>query len=863
MQSIEHARPAMNRFPAPAPFPPAAMPAPRTSLLVVLGARLAYIATRIGLPPLVLAHVGLAEYGLWAACFVLVAWTGLGPIGVGMVMVRGVAEAAARGDVRGMGHRMADATVLIAALAAAVLGAVALATPWLLALFKVDAHLRDTASGVFIGTCAIVLVEACLAAPSLALQGLRRTTEEQFAWVAGFVVEALLIVGLLWAGAGLAGLLAAFATRSVVTMGLAAWQLRRLVPGLRMALSAGWLARCTALFRQAASLQASQVAAIALQSMDRVAAGMALGPAGTAVMDLGGKFSSTTAAVAAAVCGNVTAHSAHHHAVGDRGGLAAAVHQGLSQTALLLALLCPPLAFLAGPLLGAWLGASADLSAIAPVLVASTLAAHAMLLTGPANAALRASGDLRPELALHALRLALALAGIGLALLATATTAGAIATGLAAGTLAAAVLYLPFAHARLGLPQGRWLRACLAPATAGYLSAAAGALAVSQAWGLPLGDVAAWSGLGRLQALQALALGGAVHALVFAVLAWAWLLDTATRARLAALVGVAVLATGCATTIDPVPHPVRAAQFKPAQKSEVAEFVSPEMLAEMEAPVDPVYRLGAGDVIQVQAWARPELTGKHVVGPDGRITVPLAGPVRLSGHTRESAASEVMAKLDAYYQSLAMTISVEQYTANRITVLGRVQNPGAIAFEHPPTLLEALAKAGSLPVIDKQATLTRCAVIRGRERVIWVDLKRLLNQGDIRLNLRLQPNDLVYIPDSDDTLVYVMGAVQRPGTYRLTPDMSLTDALMKAGGPTEDALPEKITLYRPGSQGSQAAPLSDLVSGARRVNFSLEEGDVIYVPSSGLARVGYVMRQLLPGLSFFTSTAALAKASEK
>jgi polysaccharide biosynthesis/export protein len=845
------------------PSAAAPIPAPRTSLSVVLFARLAYIVTRIGLPPLVLAHVGLAEYGLWAACFVLVAWTGLGPIGVGMLTVRGVAEAAARGDVRAMGQRMAEATVLIAGLAATVLGAIALAAPWLLVVFKVEPHLRDTATHVFVGTCAIVLLEACLAAPSLALQGLRRTTEEQISWVAGFVVEAVLIVALLLGGAGLSGLLLAFAIRSLVTTAMATWQLRQLLPQLRLQLVPGWTQRCSDLLRQALALQLSQVAAIVLQSMDRVVAGLSLGPVATAVMDLGGKFSSTTGAVAAAVCGNVTAHSAHHHATGDKRALAGAVREGLAQTAGLLALLCPPLVFLAGPLLGAWLGSSADLATIAPVMMASSLAAHLVLMTGPVNAALRASGDLMPEIGFHLLRFVLALAGLGSALALWALDAGTLAVGLAAGTALAAAIYLPLAHARIGLAPAAWLKVCAPASLSGYVSAALGAIVVSRVWNLPLSDVTAWSEMGRIESLQALLLGGLVHALALASLAWFWLLNGATRARLVAAIGIAALVTGCATVIDPVGNAYSADKFKPAQKSDVASFVAPELLVELEAPADPVYRLGAGDIVQLQAWARPELSGKHTLGPDGRITVPLAGPLRLGGHTRESAAGEILGKLDAYYQALALSISVEQYTANRITVLGRVQNPGAIAFDHPPTLLEALAKAGSLPVIDKQATLTRCAVIRGRERVIWVDLKRLLNQGDIRYNLRLQAGDLVYIPDSDDTLIYVMGAVQRPGTYRLTPDMSLNDALMKAGGPSEDAVTEQITLYRPGSQVSQLAPLSQLITGAKRVNFSLEEGDVIYVPASGLSRVGYAMRQLLPGLSFFTSTAALAKASEK
>jgi polysaccharide biosynthesis/export protein len=189
-------------------------------------------------------------------------------------------------------------------------------------------------------------------------------------------------------------------------------------------------------------------------------------------------------------------------------------------------------------------------------------------------------------------------------------------------------------------------------------------------------------------------------------------------------------------------------------------------------------------------------------------------------------------------------------------VLGRVQNPGLLSFEHPPTLLEVLAKAGSLPVIDKQATLTRCAIFRGRDKVIWVDLKRLLNGGQTSLNLRMRPGDLVYIPDSADTMVYVLGAVHRPGAYRLTPDMSVMDALATAGGPNEDGQPNEIGVYRPARQAVERIALQSLMDGGRRVNFALEEGDVIFVPKSNLAEFGYFMRQIAPGLSLLTIGAA-------
>ncbi|MDC8772983.1 SLBB domain-containing protein [Roseateles albus] len=300
----------------------------------------------------------------------------------------------------------------------------------------------------------------------------------------------------------------------------------------------------------------------------------------------------------------------------------------------------------------------------------------------------------------------------------------------------------------------------------------------------------------------------------------------------------------------------RSPPFKAVDKS--VDFPAPESLAELEGPIDPVYRLGSGDILSMQVWGRPELTGRHVVGPDGVITLPLAGPAKVGLLTREEAALLAGRQLDRFYMAPQVQFTVEQYTSNRLTVLGRVANPGLLSFDQMPTLLEALAKAGSLPVIDKQATLTRCAIIRGRDKLIWIDLKRLLNGGDVRLNLRMKPGDLIYIPDSADTMVYVLGAVHRPGAYRLTPDMSVLDALATAGGPNEDAQPKQIGIYRPARKEVEVINLQTLIDGSSRVNYSLEEGDVIFVPKSGIAEFGYVTRQLSAGLSFLTLGLALA-----
>ena len=126
----------------------------------------------------------------------------------------------------------------------------------------------------------------------------------------------------------------------------------------------------------------------------------------------------------------------------------------------------------------------------------------------------------------------------------------------------------------------------------------------------------------------------------------------------------------------------------------------------------------------------------------------------------------------------------------------------------------------------------------------------------------MKKGDIVFIPDSSDTAIYVLGSVSKPGSYRITPRMTLLDALAQAGGPNEDAAPQQIGVYRAGAQQVEIIAFSDLVNVSRSVNYALQDGDVIFVPKSDIAEMGYLMRQLAPGisvLSFGMTASVLSK----
>jgi polysaccharide biosynthesis/export protein len=265
------------------------------------------------------------------------------------------------------------------------------------------------------------------------------------------------------------------------------------------------------------------------------------------------------------------------------------------------------------------------------------------------------------------------------------------------------------------------------------------------------------------------------------------------------------------------------------------------------------YRLGPGDVLKFKVWHRPELSNDNIiVSPDGCITIIRVGMIRVEGKTLEEVTREITEKLSVLYEKPEVNLAIEKFTNNKVFVLGRVTSPGVVNLPGKGTLLEALAMAGGLPVLQKDAFLTRCSIIRGKDKVIWIDLQELLNKGNMGLNARLQNKDIVFIPESADQLVYVMGEVAHPGALRLSAQFSYLDAIMQCGGPTKDANLRKTYLIRfDGKQGNvkQVDVRKMVETGMLTQNYLLKDNDVIYVAPAGLAKFNYAVQQILPSLA--------------
>jgi len=273
-----------------------------------------------------------------------------------------------------------------------------------------------------------------------------------------------------------------------------------------------------------------------------------------------------------------------------------------------------------------------------------------------------------------------------------------------------------------------------------------------------------------------------------------------------------------------------------------------ETLRNFEPAADEEYRLGRGDEITVDFTGRPELTAKLVVGPDGRITLPLAGDVMLSGKTREQAARDIETALASYYTNLVVQVTVTKYTANKVLVLGAVERPGVVTFDGTPTLLEALSRSGLETGPNKAAQIPeRCAIYRGHDEVVWIDLKTLIDSGNSMADLRLRRDDVIYVPNGGERFVSVLGQVQHPGAVPLTGTSTLASVLASAGGFTEPAGNKPhIQIVDPTTGTSRIISFNDLLNPAKSLEITLKPGQIIFVPQSGFYRATYSVERLSP-----------------
>ena len=287
-----------------------------------------------------------------------------------------------------------------------------------------------------------------------------------------------------------------------------------------------------------------------------------------------------------------------------------------------------------------------------------------------------------------------------------------------------------------------------------------------------------------------------------------------------------------------------------------------KVLQQSEPALEQAYEVGAGDTVKLYVAGHSELSGTHVVGPDGFITIDVVGSVKVGDLSREAAAEAVRRALAAYYLDPAVTIGIEKYGSNTIMIFGNVQHPGILAYDGTtPTLLDAIGRGGLLiNPSSKDGLPERCVIYRGTDTVLEVQLAYLLRSGSPLSDIRLRRGDKVFVPVDRQSFVSVLGQVGKPGPIAMTPALNLKMAISEAGGLKDEAGDNPtVQVIQAASNRQLRIPYKDVMTSRAGSEVTLQAGDVISIPKSMFNKIGYVLTKLSPALTMISLATLVAQ----
>ena len=226
------------------------------------------------------------------------------------------------------------------------------------------------------------------------------------------------------------------------------------------------------------------------------------------------------------------------------------------------------------------------------------------------------------------------------------------------------------------------------------------------------------------------------------------------------------------------------------------------------APPDPrLYTVGPNDVLLVTVYNQPQLSGKFAVEADGTLAFPLLGRLQAGGLSVRAIEDTVRQRLAAgFVNDPQVNVTVDQYRSQQIFVMGEVKQPGSLQFTGSMTLIEALARAGSMTehagtdvVIVRSSNASGSAAPAQNPNAPGDDTVRVnlqsLQSGALSQNVPLRAGDTIFVPRAET--VFVSGEVRNPGEYVMrSSGMTVRQALALAGGVSERGSSRRIQIVR-------------------------------------------------------------------
>jgi polysaccharide export outer membrane protein len=257
-------------------------------------------------------------------------------------------------------------------------------------------------------------------------------------------------------------------------------------------------------------------------------------------------------------------------------------------------------------------------------------------------------------------------------------------------------------------------------------------------------------------------------------------------------------------------------------------------------------QISSGDLLDLNVFDTPDLSGRFRVDERGEIAVPLAGMIQVSGLTAEQVARGVELRLREVdiLKDPHVSVTVLEFATQGVTVMGEVKNPGVYPLLGARFLLDLISAAGgATPRAGKTVTITHRNDVNN-PIVAHIGGAPGESAG---VNIDIQPRDTIVV--SRAGLVYVTGDVHRPGGFVLENHDQLTvlQAIALAEGTSKTAALSKAKIIHTTAAGRTEVSVSlKKIIASNEPDRTLYDGDILFVPSSGTKSTLQSMAQILP-----------------
>jgi polysaccharide export outer membrane protein len=163
--------------------------------------------------------------------------------------------------------------------------------------------------------------------------------------------------------------------------------------------------------------------------------------------------------------------------------------------------------------------------------------------------------------------------------------------------------------------------------------------------------------------------------------------------------------------------------------------------------VSPQYLIGAGDVLQVIVWKEQDATVPGVVvRADGKIALPFAKEIEVSGLTPAQAEGAITDRLKPFINEPDVTVIVREVHSKRIYMVGAVKREGVIDLKYPMTVLQALSEAGGLTDFAKRKKIYILRHQNGQQIKLNFNYDEVIRGLNMEQNIQVASDDTIVVP---------------------------------------------------------------------------------------------------------------------